>query len=347
MAVTADMRRINRCPAAVLALNAALCDRSSSTRASNWSLSASETPPIKSEAFSRCASNNAASSLAPFLVEHVDRGAFRVGASIRVGMNRDEEIRVRLVRDLHSLAMRDEIVAVAHEHGAHAGLRVDLGRELARDREHDILLPRAAATARAGILAAVPRVDRDDDVATAIGRRLRRAAHDGRRLRRRQIHDEAVAVLVVRREQERLRFGRLVELEHEAQLAARPRTRAQRRDGALRLGQIEAGRGRGARQIDDHAIGTGQREHAMLDGPAQLEDDAGAFRTGPRADVLHGGGRRGAANDEERHDYAEPQPHPSRHLCPTPRPNDGLMFTDFSSSFQCFPLWRQRITACY
>ena len=121
-------------------------------------------------------------------------------------MNRDEEIGVRLVRDLHALAMRDEIVAVAHEHRAHAGLRVDLGRELARDREHDVLLARAAATARAGILAAVPRVDRDDDVAAAIGRRLRRAAHDGRRLRRRQIDDEPMAVLLVRREQERLRL---------------------------------------------------------------------------------------------------------------------------------------------
>ena len=244
IAVTADMRRINRWPAAVLALNAALCDRSSSTRASSWSLSASETPPIKSEAFSRCASSNAASSLAPFSDEHVDRGALRVGVAIRVGMNRDEEIRVRLVRDLHALAMRDEIVAVAHEHRAHAGLIVDLGRELARDREHDVLLARAAAPARAGILAAVPRVDDDDDVATAIRRRRRRAAHDGRRLRRRQDPrrgDGRTASCGASRNV----FGlaACVELEHEAQLAARPRTRAQRRDGAFRLGR-ERGRPR-------------------------------------------------------------------------------------------------------
>ena len=54
--------------------------------------------------------------------------------------------------------------------------------------------------------------------------------------------------------------------------------------------RIEPGRGRRARQIDDDAIGTGQREHAMLDGAAQLEDDARAFGARPGADVLDGGG---------------------------------------------------------
>jgi hypothetical protein len=70
----------------------------------------------------------------------------------------------------------------------------------------------------------VPRVDRDDDVAASVGRRLRRAAHDCRGLRRRQIDNEAVTEIVVRREQERLRLRGLIELEHEAQLAGRPRS---------------------------------------------------------------------------------------------------------------------------
>ena len=57
---------MSRWPTAVLALNAAFCDKSSSTRASTWSVSASDTPPMRSEAFSRCARRNDASSLAPF-----------------------------------------------------------------------------------------------------------------------------------------------------------------------------------------------------------------------------------------------------------------------------------------
>ena len=64
--VTADIFLMSRWPAAVLALSAAFCERSSSTRASVWSVSASDTPPIRSDAFSRCASRSAASSVAPF-----------------------------------------------------------------------------------------------------------------------------------------------------------------------------------------------------------------------------------------------------------------------------------------
>ena len=94
-----------------------------------------------------------------------------------------------------------------------------------RDRENDVLLARAAAPARSGILAAVARIDDDDDVAAAIGRGLRRPAHDGRRLCRRQIDDEAGAILLVRRQQESFRLGRLVQLEHEPQLAAGPSAR--------------------------------------------------------------------------------------------------------------------------
>ncbi len=62
-------------------------------------------------------------------------------------------------------AQRDEVVAVADQHGAHAVLRVDLCGELARDRERDVFLARAAPPERAGVLAAVARVDRDHEVA--------------------------------------------------------------------------------------------------------------------------------------------------------------------------------------
>ena len=47
------------------------------------------------------------------------------------------------------------------------GVGVDLAREFARDRERHVLLARAAGAARAGILAAVAGVDRDDQLAHA------------------------------------------------------------------------------------------------------------------------------------------------------------------------------------
>jgi hypothetical protein len=109
-------------------------------------------------------------------------------------VNRDEEIGARVVGDLHALAVRDEIIAIADQHGAHAGLIVDLGSELLGDGEHYVLFARAASPEGAGVLAAVAGVDHDDDLAAACRGSLRRAAHDGRCLGGRQVDDEAKAV---------------------------------------------------------------------------------------------------------------------------------------------------------
>ena len=54
-----------RSAATWLALKDADCDRSNSTEASTSSLSSKDTPPIKSDAFSRSASQREASSVAP------------------------------------------------------------------------------------------------------------------------------------------------------------------------------------------------------------------------------------------------------------------------------------------
>src|SRR6185436_11662156 len=127
----------------------------------------------------------------------------------------------------------------------------------------------------------------------------------------RQIDDEPKTVLVVRRQQECLGLRGLVELEDEPQLPARPRSRTQSGDGALRLVEAQARSSRAPDKIDDHALGIAEREHAMLGGAAELEDDAGAFRTGPGADVLDGSGARSCAIDEKRHGYARLEPPPS------------------------------------
>ena len=62
MRVTCDICSITRSPATMLELIDALCDKSRRTRASTSSLSAIETPPIKSDAFSRSARRRVASS---------------------------------------------------------------------------------------------------------------------------------------------------------------------------------------------------------------------------------------------------------------------------------------------
>jgi hypothetical protein len=166
-------------------------------------------------------------------------------------------------------------------------LRVDFVAQLARDGEHDVLLANAGAAARPWILATMAGVDRNDDIATAIGRRRGGAPNDGRcRLTCDQVDDQAVAVGLVRREQKSLRLGRLVELEDDAQLAARAWPGAHRAHHAFGFGQPECARRDRARQIDDDAVGIGQCEDAMLHGRAELENDTRALGAGPDADVV-------------------------------------------------------------
>ena len=87
-----------------------------------------------------------------------------------------------------------EVVARARHHGAHAGLRVDALRELLRDRERDGLVARAGLADGARVLAAVPGVDRDHEVALPVA-----AGHlEGRRRSGRErvaeVDDEAMAI---------------------------------------------------------------------------------------------------------------------------------------------------------
>jgi hypothetical protein len=55
-------------------------------------------------------------------------------------MDGHKHVGLVLARDLDALAQTDVIVAVTRQHGAHAGLRVDQQRELARDGQRDVLL---------------------------------------------------------------------------------------------------------------------------------------------------------------------------------------------------------------
>ncbi len=165
------------CAASTLALMLAPCDRSSSTDASTLSLSSSETPPTRSAAFSRSASQRADSSLAPradstYTDEPTTERSRYESACTDTNMSACCRARAR-----DALAMLDEVIAVARQHRAHAGLAIDALLQPPRDRQRDVLLARAGFADRAGIDAAVAGIDRDDHVAAV---RFVRGLHDRR-----------------------------------------------------------------------------------------------------------------------------------------------------------------------
>ena len=90
-------------------------------------------------------------------------------------MYRYEQVGLHPARLVHPVMQRNEIIAVAGEHGAHARFGIDACLEPARDLEGDVLFIAAAVPHRARVFAAVARVEGNRDEAAdpwlvAIGR---------------------------------------------------------------------------------------------------------------------------------------------------------------------------------
>ena len=100
--------------------------------------------------------------------EHVHRGAGDAAVGDGIGVHGHKHVGTRNARAANAVAQLQKLVAIARQHGAHAGLRVDALGEGARDGERHVLLARAAMADGAGVLAAVSCVYRDDDVAAAL-----------------------------------------------------------------------------------------------------------------------------------------------------------------------------------
>ncbi len=207
-----------------------------------------------------------------------------------------------------ALAMLDEMVAIAREHGAHAGLAVDALFQAPRDRERHALLARTGFADRARVDAAVPRVDRDDHVAAV---RLVGGLHGNRRRARRdgtEIDDQAMAVAAGRRDIETVRRRRRRKIDDEAHVAAALRTDAQLLHEALPFGQHARGIDASIFDIDDDAIRILQRHDAVLDRRGQIEDESRRIRTGPEPHVFHSDwGRSVSERREQQCDAAEGQ----------------------------------------
>ncbi len=96
--------------------------------------------------------------------QHPDRGTTRIAAGKGVGMDRNEQIRLGVARDLVTVLQRNEAVAVAGQHRTHAGLLVDQRLEFARHGQGDFFFMRSGAAGRARIHAAMTGIQGDHHV---------------------------------------------------------------------------------------------------------------------------------------------------------------------------------------
>ena len=81
----------------------------------------------------------------------------------RVGVNRNEKVRLYPARLLNAHVQWNKVVVITRQYRAHVGLSVEHADESLCDRKRDILLVGSARTDRARVLAAVARVDHDDN----------------------------------------------------------------------------------------------------------------------------------------------------------------------------------------
>ena len=102
-------------------------------------------------------------------------------AAAGVGVDRDEQVGLVVVGEGGALVERDLLVLVARQEGLQAELVRDRRAQLARDRERDVLLERAARALGADLVAAVAGVDDDRAQAGSLGRAASRGRARGAR----------------------------------------------------------------------------------------------------------------------------------------------------------------------
>jgi hypothetical protein len=227
--------------------------------------------------------------------KHIYGGASDTSVHEGVRVDRDEEVGLVRARPADAVLELHEIVAGARQHGLHAGLGIDAVRELLRDRERDRLLARAALADRARVLAAVPGVDRDDEVALPVAARdfdRRRGCRHALRGAEpvAEIDDEAMPVGVVGRREESLRFDLLAHVEHDAQPRPAPLAEPHGFHESGPVRQFDRGSlAVHAFEVNHDALGAGQGKQRVSRGLGQVEDDARRFGAGPETDVLERG----------------------------------------------------------
>jgi len=127
-----------------------------------------------------------------------------------VRVDADEQVSLRIPRAAIALFQRDEIVAIADQHGAEAALRIDLARQFPRHGQSDVFLTRSTGTHGARVFTAMPGVDGNDHITIHGGYRLLDRSRDRRcrGSRCRQIDHQSMTMPLGGRKQKRLRSRR-------------------------------------------------------------------------------------------------------------------------------------------
>ena len=98
------------------------------------------------------------------LVGHrVDGGAANALQSDRVGMDRNEQVGLVLAGDADAVVEPQEVVGLARQTHVVAAVRLELGLQLIREGQRDLLFDRAVQPLRAAVDAAMAGVDHDGE----------------------------------------------------------------------------------------------------------------------------------------------------------------------------------------
>ena len=263
--------------------------------------------------------------------QHPHRRTAGVVTGEGIGVDRHEQVGIVLAGDFVTTLERDEGVVVAGQHRLHAGLAVDLGGEVARHRQGDVLFQRAGRAVGALVLAAMAGVDRHHHGAlsvehrrgllggdpaavggVAVGDGRDRRAGDGclgdrrlgtRRAGRVQIQHQPVIVVGGRLEHETLERAGGIDRGDQLQVVAAARM-ADAEKQALRRRRREAARGLAVAQIHhDLAV---LLPYRVMQRTVGIEHHAGVLRPCPDAGVLDLGSLRRARQKRRQHRRGAP-----------------------------------------
>ena len=114
----------------------------------------------------------------------------------RICMERYKQVGLAPAGNIHAFAVVDINVGVTDKNCPHATLRVDSRRQLSGYRQRDVLFSCPRPANRAWIVATMPRIDRNDDIAPWTV--AFRCAFDGlQAFRVLQVDDQPIAVLAI------------------------------------------------------------------------------------------------------------------------------------------------------
>ncbi len=209
-------------------------------------------------------------------------------------MDGHEQIRLLRPGAAHPIAQRHEVIAIAGQHGAHAGFGIHPPVERSCNAQNHVLLPRPVLADGARILAAVAGIDGDDEIARlgphmlGLDRLLGR-----RRSTRLQVDDQAISIPMIGCRQEALGMSLPGQIENDAQAPRRTardahlfhgaRGRADRRVRRLQACVLE---------VEHQTVRILEEGHRVLRLTRQVDDDPGGIGIGPETNPAHIDGKR-------------------------------------------------------